>query len=182
MCAHWLAVFQPPRCWAPRAVQLNFTPCEAAALVAALAVAGPMPMTQAARSGLAKIATAMSPADRLRHAELVRRRILVPERGDQDTSVATTVARALADRRILEIGYRDRREAFTHRAVEPINLMAVDDRWYLVAGCRLRGDHRAFRLDRIGAAEMGRQPVPRRQPPEWDCDLPIRLRKLTIGG
>jgi predicted DNA-binding transcriptional regulator YafY len=92
------------------------------------------------------------------------------------------VTRALADRRLLEIGYQDRRGAASYRAVEPVCLLTVDHRWYLVGWCRLRGDHRASRLDRIGTAEMRLEPVPHRQRPDLGCDLPIRVRELTLGG
>jgi predicted DNA-binding transcriptional regulator YafY len=96
--------------------------------VAAVALAGSMPMAQAARSGLAKIAAAMSLADRARTAELAGR-ILVPEQGAEQGPVAARVKRALADRRLLEIGYQDRRGAASYRAVEPVCLLAVDHRW-----------------------------------------------------
>lgn len=76
---------------------LNFTPDEAVAV--ALAMAGPTPLGEAARSGLAKIVAAMSPAARRGAAALVRR-IRVPETGAALPAgrVPAAVVRALADR------------------------------------------------------------------------------------
>ena len=37
----------------------------------------------------------------------------------------------------------------TDRAIEPLAIYSVDNKWILVAWCRLRVDYRAFRLDRI---------------------------------
>ena len=160
---------------------LNFTPSEAAAIVVALAVAGPTPLGQAARGGLGKIVAAMSPAARRGAAELVRR-IRIPEGGAEAPSgrASATVIRALADQRLLEMEYVDRTDAITSRSVEPIGLISVDGRWYLVAWCRLRGSHRAFRLDRIRAATAYLEPIPSRPDRDWDCDVPIRLRQLEM--
>jgi len=158
---------------------LNFTPSEAAALVAALAVAGPIPLAGAARSGLAKIAAAMSPETRRGTAELVRR-IRVRDRDEDPDPVAAAVVRALADRRVLEIEYGDRQDAVTRRAVEPAGFIVLDERWYLMAWCRLRAAYRAFRLDRIRTAAVSLEPVPHRPPPEPDCDPPAGLRELTL--
>lgn len=159
---------------------LNFTPSEAAALVAALAVAGPLPLAEAARSGLAKIAAAMSPADRQRTGELVQR-IFVPDRDPANSQVAATVARALADRKVLELEYGDKNETVTRRTVEPAGLLTIDDRWYLVAWCRLRAAYRAFRLDRMRTATASFESIPQRPAPDWECDLPVEVRELTIG-
>jgi predicted DNA-binding transcriptional regulator YafY len=162
---------------------LNFTPSEAAALVAAVAIAGPLPLAEAARSGLRKIATAMSPAERRRTGDLVQR-ILVPERDeDPPTGQATAaVVQALAERRVLEIEYRDKQDTTTRRTVEPAGFITVTERWYLVAWCRLRSAYRAFRVDRIAAATVCLEPAPDRPPPDEDCDLPTGLRELTISG
>jgi predicted DNA-binding transcriptional regulator YafY len=160
---------------------LNFTPSEAAALVVAMAVAGPNPLGQAAHSGLRKIVAAMSPAARRGAAELVRR-IRVPADGAALPAgrVSATVVGALADRRLLEIAYVDRIGAVTDRRIEPAGLLAVDRRWYLAAWCRLRDGQRAFRLDRIQRAEMCLETAPDRPDISSDCDMPFPLRALAI--
>lgn len=161
---------------------LNFSPSEAAALVVALGIAGPIPLADAGRRGLAKIAAAMPAADRARTAELVQR-ILVRERDPADGSAATasTVVTALAERRVLEIAYRDKADAVTSRTVEPAGVVEIEDRWYLIAWCRLRQAYRAFRLDRIRSASACLEPVSRRPPPEPGSDLPPGLSALTVG-
>lgn len=162
---------------------LNFTPDEAAALAVALAVAGPSPLGEAARSGLQKIVAAMSPAARRGAAALVGR-IRVPELGTELPAgrAPAEVVRALADQRLLEIEYVDRLGVVTSRSVDPIGLMTVARYWYLVAWCRLRGDSRAFRLDRIRRATVHLEPAAGRPDLGWDCDAPVRLRELAIGA
>jgi predicted DNA-binding transcriptional regulator YafY len=95
-------------------------------------------------------------------------------------AVPAAVATALADRRVMEIDYVAGSGAVTRRPVEPIGFVGLGQHWYLVAWCRLRVDHRAFRLDRIVAAKVTAEPAPRHDPPEWDCDLAVRLRQLAL--
>ena len=160
---------------------LNFTPSEAAALVVAMAVAGPNPLGQAARSGLGKIVAAMSPAARRVAAELVRR-IRVPDAAPELPAgrVPATVVGALADRRVLDIQYVDRFGGATSRCIEPTELITVGGHWYLVAWCRLRDGHRAFRLDRIQMATVRIENAAERTDSDWDCDVPVPLRQLAI--
>ncbi len=40
-------------------------------------------------------------------------------------------------------------DEITRRCVEPIGILLQDNRWYLLAYCRLRQDYRSFRIDRI---------------------------------
>jgi predicted DNA-binding transcriptional regulator YafY len=101
----------------------------------------------------------MSPAAR-GAADLIGR-IRVPDRaapvraGAAESAVAGVVARAVAERRVLEIDYVDKAGATsTRRPVEPLGLLGQGAHWYLVAWCRLRAGHRAFRLDRIHAATI----------------------------
>jgi predicted DNA-binding transcriptional regulator YafY len=61
---------------------------------------------------------------------------------------------AVARRRVVRMEYRGRERAeATRREVEPLGLVFYGGRWYLVAWCRLRGDLRHFRLDRIQSLE-----------------------------
>jgi predicted DNA-binding transcriptional regulator YafY len=158
---------------------LNFTPSEAAAIAVAMAVAGPTPLGEAARTALGKVVAAMSPASRRGVDELVRR-IRVPERTAAMPAgrISTTVVGALADRRLLEIDYVDRAGAGTNRLVEPAGLLAVDTHWYLAAWCRLRTGYRAFRLDRIRLATPLLETAPDRA--GWECEVPVPLRQLAI--
>jgi predicted DNA-binding transcriptional regulator YafY len=146
-----------------------------------MAVAGPTPLGQAARSALGKIVAAMSPAARHGAAELVGR-IRIPDSGPAIPAdrVSATVVGALAGRRLLDIDYVDRFGAVTARRVEPTALLTIDGRWYLVAWCRLRDGHRAFRLDRIRLATRLLETARDRSDAGWDHDLPVPLRALAI--
>lgn len=59
------------------------------------------------------------------------------------------VQRGVAERRVLRITYRGRERDETARDVEPLGVICAGAAWYLVAWCRLRGDVRHFRVDRI---------------------------------
>jgi predicted DNA-binding transcriptional regulator YafY len=59
------------------------------------------------------------------------------------------VQRGVAQRRVLRLGYRGRAREETARDVEPLGVVCYGSAWYLVAWCRLRGDVRHFRVDRI---------------------------------
>jgi len=161
---------------------LNFTPSEAAAIAVALAVGGATPLRQAARSGMHKIVAAMSPQARRDAAGLLAR-IRVPAGAGEPPSgpVQAAVVRAVAERRVLEISYTDMHGVATRRVVEPVGFVGLDARWYLGAWCRLRAEHRVFRIDRIGAADVGLEIAPYRDPPDWDCDLPVGVRSLSIA-
>src|SRR3954447_5558804 len=84
----------------------------------------------------------------------------------RDEHVEPRVERALRDalreRRVVTIDYVDGEGNGTRRDVEASGLVRGTDGWYLVGWCRLRGDGRAFRLDRISRAEVTDLPaIPR---------------------
>ncbi len=60
------------------------------------------------------------------------------------------IQQALVTKQVLEIDYQAAYGApATKRMVEPIGLCNYSTRWHLFAWCRLRGEYRDFRLDRI---------------------------------
>ena len=64
------------------------------------------------------------------------------------------VLEAIRDRRALRVTYRDTRDdTRTARTIEPLGLVCVGDLFWLLAYCRLRGDARIFRVDRLDASE-----------------------------
>lgn len=87
--------------------------------------------------------------------------VLLFRRRDEhvDLGVQRVVRQALHRRLVVEIDYVDSEGAGSRRQVEPTGLVRGEDGWYLVAWCRLRGDGRAFRLDRISHAELTDQPA-----------------------
>ena len=105
-------------------------------------------LAHAARSALAKIAAAL-PRDK--RATLESSRLFAPgffidpavgERVDE-------LRAALAQRRMLELGYRDGDGRTTSRRLRPLGLYFWGGAWSLGAWCELRQDFRNFRLDRI---------------------------------
>lgn len=65
-------------------------------------------------------------------------------------AVLTRIQNALAQRRVLALGYATRGRAdLTRRDVEPLGLIFYADYWHLIAYCRWRCDVRDFRTDRI---------------------------------
>lgn len=163
---------------------LNFTPVEAAALVVALATSRPSPLAAASRTALAKILAAMTPASRQQAAELIGR-IHVAER-DGDPALlpsgepCDTVVAALAAHRVLDLEYTDREDAPSRRTVEPMDLICVGQRWYLLAWCRLRDGPRVFRIDRISRATTRLETSAVRGRADWQGRVPGDLRTLSL--
>ena len=86
--------------------------------------------------------------------------ILLFRRRDEqvEPGVQQAVRLAVQDRLVVVIDYVDREGNSSRREVEPSGLLRGTDGWYLVGWCRLRGDGRAFRLDRISFARVTDQP------------------------
>lgn len=64
------------------------------------------------------------------------------------------IATACRDRRRLRMRYRDREQRESQRELEPVQLILVGRRWYLIAWDRRREDWRSFRIDRITEPEL----------------------------
>ncbi len=73
-----------------------------------------------------------------------------PASGAQvDSEALTAIAGACRDKERLRFGYRARDGSESRRHVEPLSLVNLGSRWYLVAWDCGREDWRTFRLDRI---------------------------------
>ena len=72
-----------------------------------------------------------------------------------DRRVLAVLARAVHARLVTTFHYVDGRGAATSRRVEPVRLVRARGAWYLAAFDRERDDWRTFRLDRVGAVEIG---------------------------
>jgi predicted DNA-binding transcriptional regulator YafY len=84
-----------------------------------------------------------------------------------DAAVLTVLAQACRDSEVLRFDYTAREAETTHRRVEPLRLVSLGRRWYLVAWDRDRMDWRSFRLDRIADPEpTGQRFRPRELPAE----------------
>lgn len=125
-------------------------------------VRGPM------RTALGKL-TAVLPGDLQGRVHHLREAMQVQGRKPGCGPVPLSrVQMAMAERRVMRLGYKDaaRGEA-TSREVEPLGLVFYLDHWHLIAWCRLRGDVRDFRVDRILECDLLAEP----SPPRADFDL-----------
>ncbi len=86
-----------------------------------------------------------------------------------DADVLTTLAQACRDDELVKFGYTARGADRTERRVEPLRLVSLGRRWYLVAYDRDRQDWRSFRLDRITDVAMTGQRFRPRQLPADDA-------------
>ncbi len=129
---------------------------------------------------------AILPPEQRDHVERVGRSTLVakwtrPAGGDEATAPAALrgLQEAVARRRVVRLEYRGREQTESlGREVEPLGLVFYGGNWYLVAWCRLRGDLRHFRLDRIQEMETtGRVFSPRA-----DFDLEAHLAGQAAAG
>jgi len=132
---------------------LMFTASELEALVVGSrfvrAFAGTQ-LAESAQSALLKIKAVLPPELRERSA---RTRIFAPVWRDQyREDFAALIDRlhvAIVDNQVLQLAYRDENGRASMREVEPLCLSFWGGKWTLGAWCRLRGDFRNFRPDRI---------------------------------
>ncbi|MEE1613473.1 HTH domain-containing protein [Microvirga sp. CF3016] len=129
-------------------------------------------MGQAARNVMAKVA-AVLPADLRERME--DDALVIGHGWDRPQAVDLAVLRrALNEGRKLSIAYTDEKAARSERIIWPVSLGFFETTRVLVAWCELRGGFRHFRTDRIEAAEIlpERVPRPRRQlMKEWQQTL-----------
>ena len=104
------------------------------------------------RSALLKIRSVLPRAQQDHLDRLKRTTALLVTRPapEADQAVLTRIQTALAQRRVLELHYQTKGAGpAVRREVEPLGLIYYSDRWHLIGYCRLRGDFRDFRTDRI---------------------------------
>ncbi|MFF0310428.1 helix-turn-helix transcriptional regulator [Streptosporangium sp. NPDC004379] len=91
--------------------------------------------------------------------------------------VAAVIEGALLRRKVLRLGYEDRKGRSTVREVEPAVFMGGrGGHWYLMGMDRLRRDVRVFKLDRIAWAEETGETAPEQPPERYAAGLPGVLR------
>ena len=130
---------------------LMFSPDELEALVVGTrfvrAFAGER-LGESATAALLKIEAVLPPElkDRSR-----RTRIFAPQLSDriEASGLIDALHAAISDLRVLRLLYRDGEARASQREVEPLCLSFWGGSWTLGAWCRLRGDFRNFRPDRI---------------------------------
>lgn len=162
---------------------LFFTPGEARAL--ALAVRLLLAQTRGATSqdaagALAKV-VAVLPRDLREQVEDLGAvvQFYAAERPfDLDDPRLALLRRAIADRRVVRLGYHSLRgDERLERAVEPDALVYNQGAWYLGGFCRLRGAPRSFRLDRVDVLELlDERFAPRPAAPAAATPVIVRVR------
>jgi predicted DNA-binding transcriptional regulator YafY len=163
---------------------VNITPSEAVAVAVALEELRGTPFHDAARSALAKVVAVMPEREAAVARELAGRVHLETPPGSIRERPATpaAVAEAMYARQVLRFRYVDRRGNVTRREVEPLAYLGGVNHWYLMAWCRMRGELRAFRLDRIAdPAITGESAPPRRLDPS-ELAVPFELRSPALGN
>jgi len=125
-------------------------------------------------SALDKMRAVLLPADRDRVLRL-----------EQGLGVAATpvlagqtdlvvLQKALSHCRVVRFSYQGYgRQVAQTRTVEPLGLVHYLGRWHLIAWCRLRGDYRDFRADRLRDLDV----LPEKYPPRGDFSLSGYLRQ-----
>jgi predicted DNA-binding transcriptional regulator YafY len=94
--------------------------------------------------------------------------------------------RAIEERRLLQIDYRDAEGGCTRRTIEPSAVVYLWQSWYLYAWCRLREDFRLFKLVRMDRLRLLMERFePRSEPSEdawredWEGGSPARVVLLV---
>ena len=137
-------------------VDLSFTPAEAAAVAIALGSQQDLPYALEARTALTKVLASLSADERADVDDLVGR---VWSRTQARPPQARVVDRAVRERLVVVIDYRDAHGELTTRRVDPLQLVLTAGHWYLLGYCRRRDAGRWFRLDRITDARLTTEPA-----------------------
>ncbi len=137
-----------------------FTEDEAAALFMSGEVTGQVAdgsLRQSLRSAMLKIRSVL-PEERKDYLRRLDSAIGVWFRrpgDDEKRESLMPLQDAIVRRRCVAIRYNTaNRGAISDRVVEPLGLVFYARQWHLIAWCRLRGDFRDFRLDRMAAWEL----------------------------
>jgi predicted DNA-binding transcriptional regulator YafY len=135
---------------------LMFTRDEIVALVAGARMVqafGGATMARAAAEALVKIGAVVPSGERDRIRQTA---IHVPSVVMNDTvrGAVDQAERAIDERQVLTLDYRDVEDRPTMRDVRPLGLSFWGRVWTLIGWCEMRNDFRAFRLDRIAAMTL----------------------------
>ena len=155
---------------------LNFDATEALAVITALAATRSLPFADAGRRAEQKLLAAMTAAEAARAKEVAGRLRLGEFPLPPPRRVRREIERAVLDRRVVVIDYRDRDGSITSRPVEAHGLHLSPEGSYLVGWCRMRDGERNFRLDRILSASPTDEIAPERK------DMPAKRSTGRTGG
>lgn len=164
---------------------LMFTRDEIVALVAGARMVrafGGAAMARAAEEALVKIGTVLPEGARER---IARTEIHTPDWviSEGERVIIDEMERAIEQRRVLNLDYRDEAGRTSKRDVRPLGLWFWGKVWTLVAWCELRDDFRAFRIDRIAVMqEAGRGFKPERGKQLGDFYRRLEMRESEGNG
>jgi predicted DNA-binding transcriptional regulator YafY len=162
---------------------VNFTPTEALALALAASRAGSMPWAGSARTALQKLLAAMAADAAVEARELADRVALLQSGSHELAGLDPVLEDAVLHRRVLRIRYADAGYRVTERVVEPQGFVGNGERWYLRAWCRLRGEARSFRIDRLLVVTATDELAPERGlAVHDDGDIPRSTGLVVISG
>lgn len=75
-----------------------------------------------------------------------------------NNSFIPTIQKAIIQKQLLEIEYKNKKEETSQRKLEPIGLVFYAFSWHLIGWCHTREDYRDFKLNRILALKAVDQP------------------------
>ena len=113
-------------------------------------VAGDTSLAQAAREVRAKLQASLPEPDQ---RKLENAPLFASRRVGRATPTLQLVRRAVREAMILRLRYSDAEGNQSDRRVRPLAIWAFTEGWLFAGWCETRRDFRAFRLDRILAAE-----------------------------
>lgn len=130
---------------------------QAVALVAGVKAASDAPYSDLALSAVERILDGLDESTRDRAQDLSQR--IWIDAGERSTrQVRSVLEQAIADQRVLRLGYRDTQGKETTREVEPMIFASRGGLWYLIGWCKLREEVRWFMVSRILNAFVTVQP------------------------
>ncbi|MFC6084918.1 helix-turn-helix transcriptional regulator [Sphaerisporangium aureirubrum] len=150
------------------------TTAEIAALALSLAHLGEGPQALTARRALRRMLDTLDLDDEVTASTLDTLTTPLPP---DVARRARTIANAVTGRQVIRLHYRDAGGRVSSRDVEPVTCLVHRTHWYLVGWCRSRIGIRAFRFDRIVAAEPTLIPA---RPHRAERYLPFQ-RRITAA-
>jgi predicted DNA-binding transcriptional regulator YafY len=87
-------------------------------------------------------------------ANLLADRTRIRQNHDTASNLISQLQYALTHFCLADIEYTNQQNVTTRRAIEPFALISTTENWLLIAWCRMRGEFRYFRLDRIQTLQV----------------------------
>ncbi|MFK7758091.1 MAG: helix-turn-helix transcriptional regulator [Flavobacteriales bacterium] len=84
-------------------------------------------------------------------SEMLNRKIHIFKEStlEDKSNSLSAIQLAITNFQLLQIAYQAKDAKPTERLIEPLAIYSMEEKWIVIAWCRLRKDYRSFRLDRI---------------------------------